>query len=49
MNPFLETDKKREIPHTTIANGCPDCGSDIHDGTGTGWQICKNSKCGWMG
>lgn len=40
-------DNKKSVPHTTISNACPVCGGDIHDGTGTGWEICKD--CGWMG
>jgi hypothetical protein len=31
---------------TTIKNGCPECGSDVFDGTGTGWRVCH--KCGLM-
>jgi len=31
---------------TTIRNGCPNCGGDVFDGTGTGWRICH--KCGLM-
>ena len=39
-------DGKRKVSHTTIPNACPECGGDVHDGTGTGWEICKD--CGWM-
>ena len=31
-------------PHTIISNACPECGGDVHDGTGTGWEICI--RCG---
>ena len=30
-------------------NCCPVCGSDVFDGSGTGWEICTNTKCSWMG
>ena len=39
--------KVESTSHTTIPNACPECGGDIHDGTGTGWMVCK--KCTWMG
>lgn len=38
----------KDVSHTTIENGCPDCGGNIHDGTGTGWYISQNSDCGAM-
>ncbi len=33
-------------PSCTIKNGCPNCGGDVFDGTGTGWRIYH--KCGLM-
>ena len=43
----MKVDEK--VSHTTIPNSCPECGEDVHDGTGTGWEICKNPNCKWMG
>lgn len=42
-------DNSGHIEHNlcTIVGGCPKCGGDIYDGTGTGWQHCY--KCSWMG
>ena len=36
----MKTQKEKEIPHTQIPNACPKCGGNVHDGTGTGWEIC---------
>jgi hypothetical protein len=33
-------------PLCTIKHGCPECGGDVFDGTGTGWRLCH--KCGLM-
>lgn len=44
---FISTYNKTKIT-TRVKNACPECGSDVHDGTGTGWEVCTNAKCGWM-
>lgn len=38
----------KEKHSTIIKNGCPECGSDITDGTGTGWQVCQNTECAML-
>jgi hypothetical protein len=38
----------KEKHSTIIKNGCPECGSDITDGTANGWQVCQNTECGAM-
>lgn len=42
-------EKREHIESCTIKNACPECGGDVHDGTGTGWEVCKNLECNWMG
>lgn len=47
---LVENLEPRSVPmvkhSTTIKNGCPECGGDIFDGTGTGWVVC--TKCNYM-
>ena len=47
---FLVENLEPHVPvmehSTTIRNGCPNCGGDVFDGTGTGWRVCH--KCGLM-
>jgi len=34
---------KTTTPHSTIINGgCPNCGGNVSDGTGTGWMSCND-------
>jgi hypothetical protein len=48
LNSVVPSALQKEKHSTIIKNGCPECGSDITDGTGTGWQLCQNNKCGAM-
>lgn len=42
--PYTERNKDKlvEYPITTLVNQCPECGGNLHDGTGTGWLICES-------